>query len=143
MERNNALTGSLATRYDTSMDQHTLDELRSALQNEHDRILGELKAIAIPDPDAPGRWNAVYPKFETQETGSEADRDNEEDEVEEYEERVGAKSSLASQLLAITHALERIRQHTYGTCKTCRNPIPIERLRANPAAEYDMEHQPA
>lgn len=123
------------------MDTHVLEQLRAQLQSEHDRILSELKEIATPSADVPGQWDAVYPKFETHESGSEADRDDEEDEVEEYEERVGAKSSLASQLLAITHALQRIGHGTYGVCKTCRNPIPLERLNANPAAEYDIEHE--
>lgn len=131
------------------MDKQTVEKLRMQLHAEHDRILAELKAIATPSTDVPGQWDALYPKFETQETGSnampagrQADRDDEEDEVEEYEERIGAKSSLASQLFAITHALQRIEHDTYGVCKTCRNPIPLERLHANPAAEYDMEHEP-
>lgn len=130
------------------MDNQTLQQLQAQLQSEHDRILSELKGIATPSASVPGQWDAAYPKFEEGEsglhsmpTGRQADRDNEEDEVEEYEERIGAKSSLASQLLAITHALERIEHGTYGTCKTCRNPIPLERLRANPAAEYDIEHE--
>lgn len=131
------------------MDTQTLHQLKEQLQAEHDRILGELKAIAIPNPDVPGEWNASYPKFEAEESGShamptgrQADREEQEDEVEEYEERIGAASSLESQLLAITHALQRIDRHTYGACKTCHNPIPLERLRANPAAEYDIKHEP-
>jgi RNA polymerase-binding transcription factor DksA len=124
------------------MDIHTLEQLRVQLQSEHDRILSELKAIATPSFDVPGQWDASYPKFEEGESGSHSDRDDEEDEVEEYEERIGAKSSLASQLLAITHALQRIDHGTYGTCKTCHNPIPLERLHANPAAEHDIEHEP-
>ncbi len=124
------------------MDTDILHELKNKLRAEHDRILGELKAIATPSAGVSGQWDAAYPKFEAGESGSHADRDNEEDEVEEYEARIGAKSSLVSQLLAITHALQRIEHHTYGTCKTCRNPIPLERLRANPAAEYDIAHEP-
>ncbi|MBI3442635.1 MAG: TraR/DksA C4-type zinc finger protein [Candidatus Sungbacteria bacterium] len=124
------------------MDISTLGQLRVQLQREHDRILAELKAIATPSASAPGQWDASYPKFEEEESGSHADRDNEEDEVEEYEERIGAKSSLASQLLTITHALERIEHGAYGTCKRCHNPIPLERLLANPAAEYDIAHEP-
>jgi len=123
------------------MDTHVLEQLQTQLQSERDRILTELKAIATPNPDMPGQWDALYPKFEEEESGSHTDRDNEEDEVEEYEERIGAKSSLASQLLAITHALGRIDNETYGICKTCHNPIPLERLRANPAAEHDIEHE--
>ena len=125
------------------MDQHTLEQLRTQLQAEHDRIVAELKAIATPNREVPGEWSALYPKFETEESGSHSDRDEQEDQVEEYEERIGAASSLESQLLAITHALQRIEHHTYGVCKTCHNPIPLERLRANPAAEYDIEHEPA
>lgn len=123
------------------MEKEVLEQLRAQLQSEHDRVLAELKAIATPSAKVPGQWDAMYPKFEEEESGSHADRDDEEDEVEEYEERVGAKFSLASQLLATTHALERIAAGTYGVCKTCRNPIPLERLRANPAAEYDIVHE--
>ena len=125
------------------MDTHALEQLRVQLQSEHNRILSELREIATPSVDVPGQWDASYPKFEETESGSHADRDEEEDETEEYEERVGAKSSLASQLLAIIHALERMERGTYGVCKTCHNPIPMERLRANPAAEYDIEHETA
>ncbi len=142
MERNKVLTEQTVSRTVSNMDNQTLEKLKAQLHAEHDRILGELKSIATPSTDVPGQWDAIYPKFETQETGSEADRDNEEDEVEEYEERIGAKSSMASQLLAITHALQRIEHQTYGACKTCHNPIPLERLQANPAAEYDIGHEP-
>ena len=123
------------------MDQNTVQQLKEQLQVEHERIVAELKTIATPNPNIAGGWEATYPKFETEESGSHADRDGEEDEVEEYEERISAKSSLESQLLAITHALQRITHGTYGVCKTCHNPIPLERLRANPAAEYDIKHQ--
>ena len=30
---------------------------------------------------------------------------------------------------------------TFGKCATCSQPIPLERLRANPAAEHDMPHE--
>ena len=125
------------------MDHQTLQQLHEHLRRERDRIFAELKEIATPNPAVAGEWDAIYPRFEVQKSGSEADRDDEEDGVEEYEERVGAKSSLASQLLEITHALQRIEDGTYGICKHCRNPISLERLRANPAAEYDMKHEPA
>ena len=132
------------------MDKHTLEQLRTQLQSEHNRILAELKTIATPNRAMAGEWDATYPKFETEEAGSHAlptgrqgDREEQEDEVEEYEERIGATSSLESQMLAITHALQRIEHGTYGTCKTCHNPIPLDRLHANPAAEYDIDHEPA
>ena len=124
------------------MDKHQLEQLQAQLQNEHDRILAELKAIATPRRNIEGEWDASYPKFETEEGGSHSDHEEQEDEVEEYEERIGAVSSLESQMLAITHALGRIEHGSYGVCETCHNPIPLDRLRANPAAEYDIEHEP-
>ena len=131
------------------MDKHTLQQLKNQLTEEHDRILAQLKIIATPSSTIAGEWDASYPKFESSESGSyamptgrQADREEQEDELEEYEERLGEKSSLASQLLSITHALQRMEHRTYGTCKVCRNLIPLERLHANPAAEYDIAHEP-
>ena len=64
------------------------------------------------------------------------------DEIEEYETVLEAEHTLESRLLAVNLALERIGNNAYGFCKTCKKEIPTERLRANPAAEFDMEHTP-
>ncbi|QQG45758.1 MAG: TraR/DksA C4-type zinc finger protein [Candidatus Sungiibacteriota bacterium] len=80
------------------------------------------------------------PQFETGEYGGHASLEEEADEVEEYETRLGAEHSLESRLLEVTKALERIQKGTYGICIKCGKEIPVERLRANPAAEADLEH---
>lgn len=122
------------------MNAIVFEELKAALKKEHDKLVSELSSIAKPDPAVKGHWNTVYPQFEVDETGSHASADEEADEVEEYEVRLAEEASLETRLLLVKKAMERIKQGTYGTCVTCKKPISLERLRANPAAEYDMRH---
>ena len=124
------------------MDPKTLQELAQALQAEHDKLTAELRVIATPDPKVAGHWDTKFPQFEIGENASHAALDEEADEVEEYEVRLASEDSLETRLLAVNRAIARIQQGTYGICATCKKPIPAERLRANPAAEYDIEHTP-
>ena len=123
------------------MDQTHLNEFKNALEQERDRLVAELSSIAKPDPHMKGNWIAEFPQMETGETGSHSSRDEEEDEVEEYEVKLAAEHSLESRLLAITRALHRIETNTFGICPECGKEIPMERLTANPAAEFDIKHQ--
>lgn len=120
--------------------QEFIHELKMALEKEHAYLALQLKSIAKPDPNMPGDWDAIHPQFEPEESGSHASLEEEADEVEEYEVRLEAEHSLESQLLAVTHALQRIQNETYGVCGRCRKEIPAERLKANPAAEYCVKH---
>ena len=123
------------------MDNTALQQFKTMLEQEHGRLVAELSSIAKPDPNMKGNWIANFPQMETGETGSHASRDEEEDEVEEYEVNLEAEHSLESRLLAVTRALHRIETGTYGTCPQCKEAIPMERLTANPAAEFDIKHQ--
>ena len=122
------------------MDTKILQELEQTLQTEHDKLTMELRAIAIPDPKVAGHWDTIFQQFEIGEDASHAALDEEADEVEEYETRLASEDSLETRLLAVNRALAHIRAETYGICATCKKAIPVERLRANPAAEYDIEH---
>lgn len=120
------------------MNQEVVRELETALRAEHDKLVAELKMMARPDARGTGHWDTAYPQFEERETGSHSSADEEADEVEEYEVRLASEGTLETRLLNVNHALARIKDGTYGVCATCKKPIPLERLRANPAAEYDM-----
>ena len=122
------------------MDDHTLQELKNVLEQERATLIAELKSIAKPAPHLAGDWNAQFPKFEAEESGSHSSRDEEADEVEEYETRLATEHSLESRLLAVTSALARIQRDSYGKCGRCGKEISLERLHANPAAEFDLEH---
>jgi DnaK suppressor protein len=49
----------------------------------------------------------------------------------------------ADELHQVREALSRIESGSYGLCQECGEPIPVERLRASPAARYDIRHQQA
>ena len=127
--------------YILSMEKTQLDTFKQILEAERSRLTAELLSIAKPDPNMKGNWIADFPHMETGESGSHTSRDVEEDEVEQYEVNLEAEHSLESRLLAVTRALHRIETNSYGTCPQCGNDIPMDRLTANPAAEFDIEHQ--
>ena len=123
-----------------TLDSKTKEELQKALEKEHAEVMARLKTIAVQDPNLPHDWDTRFPQFEMGEYGSHAALDEEADEVEEYEVRLESEHGLESRLLAVSRALQRIRDGSYGTCPKCKNGISLERLRANPAAEFDIEH---
>ncbi|MBI2640846.1 MAG: TraR/DksA C4-type zinc finger protein [Candidatus Sungbacteria bacterium] len=122
------------------MEQAFLEELRHALEQERDKLAAELKSFARPDPKMAGDWDSQMPQFEPAEHGSHSSLEEEADEVEEYETRLATEHSLESRLLQVNQALTRMNAGTYGKCAKCGKEISPERLRANPAAEFDMEH---
>lgn len=123
------------------MDTPIREEFKKLLVEERVRLTAALGDIASPDPKVRGNWNVTFPKFEEVESGASSSLEEGADEVEEYETRLGAEQSLESRLLAVSHALERIAKGTYGRCLTCGKEISLERLRANAAAAYDIEHE--
>lgn len=48
---------------------------------------------------------------------------------------LGLKDGLETNIARVRGALQRIRHGTYGFCLSCKQPIPVERLRAVPEAE--------
>ena len=63
-------------------------------------------------------------------------------ETFEREKDLSILESLEYELAQLEAALKRVDEGTYGTCEACGNPIPVERLEAQPAARFCAEHQP-
>lgn len=122
------------------MDQQIVNELKEVLEKEREQLVSELKSVARPNPTISGDWNAKFPAFTVDESGTHTQREEEADEVEEYEMRLAAEHSLESRLLEVNRALDRISSGKYGICKICKKEIGLDRLRANPAAEMHIEH---
>ena len=124
------------------IDEKTISELREALEKEKKELVSELGSVAHPDSEVKGGWKVDFPTFERSENASHAQKEEEADEVEEYEMRLATQHELQGRLAKVERALERLKQGTYGVCSICKVQIPLERMRANPAAEYDMAHEP-
>lgn len=124
------------------LNQNILQELKTALLKEQDLLTKELETIAAPDPNLPGDWDVKHEEWgEDQITSSEELETGE--SVNESDEDMKNKvlsDRLELRLKEVNDALKRMEDGNYGTCETCKQPIDIERLKANPAANTDIEH---
>ncbi len=125
------------------MEPKTLGQLKKMLEEEAERLEAELEALAEPDPRMAGDWDARFPRMgEARPSASSGALEEQADEREEYEAAMAQEQTLESRLAEVRRALERMAAGTYGICARCGAPIPAERLQANPAAEYHVEHEP-
>ncbi|MGE0080364.1 MAG: TraR/DksA family transcriptional regulator [Thiohalomonadaceae bacterium] len=54
---------------------------------------------------------------------------------------IAAVSRLIGELREVESALERMDMGSYGLCEECEGEIPFERLKVQPTARRDVEHQ--
>jgi RNA polymerase-binding transcription factor DksA len=124
------------------LDQKTIDGLKTALEKERDLLVGELKTIATPDPNLKNDWNVKHEEWSEDQITSDEELEAGEsvNESDEDMKNKALSDHLELRLKEVNDALKMVEEGTYGICKVCKNPIPIDRLRANPAAETDIEH---
>ncbi len=124
------------------LDKTTLQELKSALEKERALLTEELKTIATPDPNLKDDWNVKHEEWgEGQITSGEELKAGESvNESDEDMKNKALSDHLELRLKEVNDALKRIEGETYGICEVCQKEIPIDRLKANPAAKTDMEH---
>jgi len=124
------------------LDQKTISELKTALEKERNLLMSELETIATPDPNLKGDWDIKHFEWsENQITSEEAlEGDESVNESDEDMKNKALSDHLELRLKEINNALARIEDGTYGICEECKKEIPIERLKANPAAIADVEH---
>jgi len=109
---------------------------KKRLEQMHEELVEELKAIGIHDPKNPKDWIAVPESMDVHES----DTDLVADVVEEWDERQGLVATLEKQYNDIERALAKIESGTYGMCEISNDPIEPERLNANPAARTKIAH---
>lgn len=97
--------------------------LRSRLEGEHKRLLGELEQFKSGKPTEERREGSPFGKREEEAT-----------ETFEMEKRLALEKRLREQLAEIEHALRKFDEGTYGLCDVCRQPIGTARLEALPQA---------
>lgn len=116
---------------------------KQLLDDERERLQKELGKVARANPAQPGTWDSAFPiAADVMDGISHADREEDVDRAEEFETNIAEQHALEERFHEVLRALGRIADGNYGICAACQNPIPEDRLAANPAAEYDMEHQP-
>ncbi|MDP3727360.1 MAG: TraR/DksA C4-type zinc finger protein [bacterium] len=124
------------------MEPNKIEEFQKLLIAEKRLLESELSTFAARDPNMKGDWDTRFPERNEPASISHSAQDEQADLREEFETELAQEQSLETRLRAVEEALGRIEQQTYGRCRACGEEIPAERLAANPAAAYDMAHQP-
>ena len=109
---------------------------KKVLGEELVRLEEELKTVGTRNPDNPSDWEAVPAPLDV----LASDSSERADSIEEFEENSGILRELEIQYNEVKAALERIENGTYGKCEDDGEEIPLERLKAFPAARTCIKH---
>ena len=110
------------------MEKELVKKLQALLEEQKISIQKELESFASRDPNQKDNWDTKYPNRE------DGDKDDEADEVQEYNNKLSLEHSLESKLKDVNDALERIEKGNYGICEGCGKEIDEARLLACPEA---------
>jgi RNA polymerase-binding protein DksA len=112
------------TEIDFAHFRQRLDEMRTSIQGELDRLQEETSNV-------------------DQETSYGVKNHPAEDatELEQRERNMAIRGEMEREIGRIEHALARIDEGTYGVCEVGGELIPVERLEARPAATLCIRHQ--
>ena len=116
------------------LSQLQLEELRGALEAEKDSLEEELAAHGRVQSDT-GDWQGKSTAL-----GEEPDPIDAADQIEELVTNVPLVEELEKRHTDVVDALEKIDNGVYGLCEVCEEPIPPDRLEANPAARTCIAH---
>ncbi|MEI7424899.1 MAG: TraR/DksA family transcriptional regulator [Candidatus Staskawiczbacteria bacterium] len=111
------------------MNKEIAAELKERLEAQKKSIEKELESFATKDPKLENNWDTKYPNRE------EGDKDEQADEVQEYDNKLSLEYSFELKLKKVINALERIKNGTYGICEKCGKEIDEDRLQACPEAD--------
>ena len=101
-----------------------LKQLRSRLESEQKRLLGELEQLKTDArPTEVRREGSPFGKREEEAT-----------ESFELEKRLALEKQVRDHLAEVEHALRKFEKDTYGVCDNCGQPIDPDRLEALPQA---------
>lgn len=117
------------------INQETIEELRTTLEEELATLEEDLASHGRARGDD-GDWEGSANEDERME----ADPIDAADNIEELVTNVPLVEELEDRYDEVEEALERMDHGLYGICEACGEPIPVERLKANPAAATCIKH---
>ncbi|MBM3271976.1 hypothetical protein FJY94_01680 [Candidatus Kaiserbacteria bacterium] len=117
------------------IDQETMMELRESLETELADLEEELSAHGRSVGED-GDWEGSSNEGDDMES----DPIDAADQIEELATNVPLVEQLEDRYKEVEEAMERMDHGAYGICEACGEPIPVERLKANPAAATCIKH---
>lgn len=115
-----------------ALTEEQLEELRGELAAEKDAVEEELAAH--------GKITTKGWTGSSESEGEEPDPIDAADNIEELSVNVPMVAELQKRRKDIDDALEKIEDAGYGTCETCGELIPFDRLEADAAARTCIKH---
>ena len=115
--------------------ENQLEELRGGLEAERDSLEEELAGHGRVQNES-GNWQGNSSGLQ----GIEADPTDAADQIEELVTNVPLVEELEKRHKDIVAALEKMEDENYGLCEIGKEPIPLDRLEANPAARTCIAH---
>ena len=109
------------------MDPKSLEQLNKSLIEEKGRIEKELSEIGNKKPEAEGDFDVRFPQYGQS-------KDENAQEVAEFEKRKALEFNLEKRLNEINETLGQMKKESYGICKSCSLTIEEPRLKAMPTA---------
>lgn len=117
------------------MNEEKIQHFKGKLTEEKNRLENELQNLGRKLDDH-GDWIAIP---EVEEDGFRADKNENADQVEDFQERVAVLSVLEQQYADVIDALQKIAEGNYGICEETGHEISEDRLEANPSARTCIE----
>ena len=109
------------------MTPEQLEQLKKSLAKEKKLIEKELSEIGQKNPKTEGDFNVPFPQYGQS-------KDENAQEVTEFEKMKILEANLEKRLGEINKALKKIGEDTYGVCQSCSAEIEKPRLKAMPTA---------
>jgi RNA polymerase-binding transcription factor DksA len=109
--------------------------LREILEVDKANLEEELAAHGRVQTET-GDWQGASTGFE----GEESDPNDVADQIEELATNVPLVEELEDRHRDVSDALEKMDEGVYGICEVSNEPIPLERLKANPSARTKIEY---
>jgi RNA polymerase-binding transcription factor DksA len=117
------------------IQQEVMEELRAALEREKIELEEELASHGRVQSET-GDWQGSSEGF----MGETSDPLDVADQIEELATNVPLVEELELRHTDVSEAIEKMDEGIYGICEVSNEPIPMERLKANPAARTTLEH---
>lgn len=114
------------------LNEEELGDLRANLEAERDALEEELGEYGKKVGDD---WEGS-----SSSTGEEADSNDVADNIETLATNVPLVEELEVRYKEVRKAIQKMENGTYGHCEECKEPIPFDRLEANPAATTCIVH---
>jgi DnaK suppressor protein len=107
------------------MDPKKLEQFKKSLAEEKKTIEKELNEIGNKNPKTEGDFDVRFPQYGQS-------KDENAQEVAEFEKMKALETSLEKRLAEINETLKKIEKDGFGICQNCSNEIEEPRLKAIP-----------